>query len=360
MNHAEARVADLKVWYGRRTAGKLGLIGLGLAAVAALAVVATYLGAANLGWKRVIRAIGAGLAPGWITADPIACSIVWSIRFPRILAGIVAGAGLGAAGVGMQGITRNPLASPFTIGISAAAGLGATIAIVLGRDLLGGYAGTNLIVLNSFVLCLATAFLILGLSGLRGMTPETPILAGIAITYLLNALASILKYIALEEQVAAVVHWLFGSLTMVTWKEIGPMAVITGCGLALLWKNAWNLNAIGSGDESAIAMGVNVRRTRQVITLLVAVITAGIISFTGVIGFVCVMAPHLGRMIIGGDHRFLIPCSAVIGALLLLGADTMGRTILSPIEIPVGIVVSLLGAPFFFYLFLTRRRDFWS
>ncbi|TCL70857.1 iron complex transport system permease protein [Hydrogenispora ethanolica] len=360
MDHAERKVKELKNLYSRTAAGKLLLIGLGIIAVGMLAVLAAYLGAASLGWKRVVSAIGAGLFPGAFSTDKIAYSIIWSVRFPRILAGIIAGAGLAAAGAGMQGITRNPLASPFTIGISAAAGLGATIAIVLGYSLMGGYAGANLIVLNSFGLCLLTTVLILGLSELRGMTQETPILAGIVVTYLLNALASLLKYIALEEQVSAVVNWLFGSLAGVAWKDILPMALITGFGVLLLLKNAWNLNSIGSGDEAAMAMGVNVRRVRKVIMLLVSLVTAGIISFTGVIGFVCVIAPHIGRMMVGSDHRFLLPFSCVIGSLLLLSADTVGRTLLSPIEIPVGIVVSLLGAPFFFYLFLTRRRSFWS
>ena len=360
MDYTEIKVEQLKNSYGRITADKLLLIGLGIVAVVVMAIMSTYLGAANLGWKKVINAIGAGLFPGAIRTDKIAYSIIWSVRFPRILAGIIAGAGLAAAGVGMQGITHNPLASPFTIGISAAAGLGATIAIVLGHGLMGGYVGTNLIVCNAFILCLITTILILGLSGLRGMTPETPILAGIVVTYLLDALASALKYIALEEQVSAVVNWLFGSLANVAWNDILPMALITGVGTLLLFKNSWNLNSIANGDEAAIAMGVNVRRVRRLTMVLVSLITAGIISFTGVIGFVCVIAPHIARMMIGSDHRFLCPFSCIIGAILLLSADTLGRTIFSPIEIPVGIVVSLLGAPFFFYLFLTKRRDFWS
>lgn len=214
---------------------------------------------------------------------------------------------------------------------------------------------------NAFIFALLAAFSVYGLARMRGITGETLILAGIAIMYLANAATSLLQYIATEEELQAVVFWLFGSLAGATWMNILIVVGILLFCLPLLMRYSWDLNAIAAGgDEVATSLGVNTTRVRTVTLALAAFITAGIICFTGVIGFVCLVAPHITRMMIGADHRFLLPCSCILGAILLLAADTIGRTILSPVVIPVGIVISFIGVPFFVYLLMTRRREYFS
>ena len=185
------------------------------------------------------------------------------------------------------------------------------------------------------------------------------ILAGIAIMYLFSALTSLLQYARKTEQVHEVVFWMMGSLGRSSWETVGMVITILVLCLPFLIIKSWDLNALGAGDETAQSLGVNVERTRVIYMMLSSLITASIICFTGTIGFIDLVAPHITRMAIGGDHRFLLPGSALVGALLLLGADTLARTILAPVVLPVGIMTSFLGVPFFVYLFLRRRRTFW-
>jgi iron complex transport system permease protein len=270
--------------------------------------------------------------------------------------GMVAGAGLAISGTTMQGIMRNPLVSPFTIGISSAAAFGASIAIVLGAGMVG--SEKYLVITNAFIFALLAAFLVYGLASMRRMRPETLILAGIATMYFFSAATSALQYIATQEELHAVVHWLFGSLTGASWENILVVLIIFFCCLPFLIKYSWDLNAMIAGDEVATTLGVNIRKVRAICMALATLITAGVICFTGIIGFVCLVAPHITRMIIGPDHRFLLPSSCIVGGLLLLGADTIGRTAFQPVTIPVGIVISFVGIPFFVYLLLTRREYF--
>jgi iron complex transport system permease protein len=269
---------------------------------------------------------------------------------------IVAGAGLATSGAAMQGILRNPLVSPFTIGVSSGAGLGASLAIVLGIGVID--SGKYLIIGNAFIFALLSAWLCYGIARLRGVTSETLILSGIALMYLFSASTSMLQYIATEHQLQGVVFWLFGSLSSVTWQNLAVVTVVMVLSLPIVMKNAWELNALATGDEVAASLGINANRVRMVVMIVSSLITATIICFTGIIGFVCLVAPHITRMIIGNDHRFLIPGSAIVGAALLLLADTIGRTVFAPAELPVGIVTSFIGVPMFLYLLITRRRQY--
>jgi iron complex transport system permease protein len=285
-------------------------------------------------------------------------TIVWDIRLPRIVMGIIAGAGLAISGATMQGIMRNPLVSPFTIGLSSAAAFGASVAIVLGAGMVG--TQKYLIVTNAFVFSLLAAFLVYSLARLRGMRPETLVLSGIALNYFFSSGTSLLQYIASEEESHAVVHWLFGTLTGISWENILIVTILMCCCIPVLIKYSWDLNALVAGDDLATTLGVNTRRVRAICMILSTLITAGIICFTGIIGFVCLVAPHITRMIIGADHRFLLPCSCILGSIMLLGADTIGRTAFQPTVIPVGIVVSVIGVPFFIYLIMRTRREYFQ
>jgi len=274
----------------------------------------------------------------------------------RILLSIVAGMGLAIAGAVMQGILKNPLASPFTLGISSAASFGAALAIVLGAGFVGG---DWMIIGNAFVFTLIASMTVYGLAKYKGITPETMILAGIAIMYLFQAMTSFLQYVGHAEQVQEVVFWMMGSMGRSSWEKVWIVtAVIAICFPYLLLKS-WDINALGAGDETATSLGVNVEKTRVICMMAVSFITASVICFTGTIGFIGLVSPHITRLVIGGDHRFLLPASALVGGLLLLAADTAARTVLAPVILPVGIMTAFLGVPFFVYLFLRKRKEFW-
>jgi iron complex transport system permease protein len=270
--------------------------------------------------------------------------------------GIFAGMGLAVAGSAMQGILKNPLASPFTLGIASAATFGASLAIILGA---GFVSGQYLIVGNAFVFTMLASLTVYGLAKYKGITPETMILAGIAIMYLFSAMTSFLQYVGESEEVHEVVFWMMGSLGRSSWDKVGIIALVTVvCTLALMYFS-WDINALGAGDETAKSLGVNVEFVRVLCMMMASLITASVICFTGTIGFIGLVAPHITRMVVGGDHRFLLPASGLVGALILLAADTVARTILAPVILPVGIMTAFLGVPFFIYLFLKRRMEYW-
>jgi len=321
-------------------------------------LLAICIGSADLSVKSVFNAIVAKFLP-FIECESLDETIIWHLRLPRVIMGVIAGIGLAISGTVMQGVLRNPLVSPFTLGISSAAAFGASLAIMFGVGFTAG--GTYLIILNAFIFALACAFLVYGISWIRGVTPETMILAGIALMYLFSALTATLQFFATTEQLQAVVHWTFGSLTRANWEAVFIICVILVVSLPLLMRYAWAMNAMASGgDEVAKSLGINASVVRIISSLLAVLITAGIISFTGVIGFVCLVGPHMARMIIGGDHRFLIPYSGIVGGVLLVAADTIGRTAFSPVIIPVGIVISYIGVPLFINLILTRRKEYFQ
>jgi len=282
--------------------------------------------------------------------------VIWGLRLPRIIMGILAGIGLAIAGTTMQGVVRNPLASPYTLGIASAASFGATLAIILGA---GFVTGKYIIIVNAFVFALLSSFIIYGLSRYKSATPETMILAGIALMYLFSAMTGILQYFGEAEAVKEVVFWMFGSLGRASWDKLSLMSIIIAFCIPLIMLKSWDLNALGVGDERAKSLGVNVEQTRIVCFVLASLVTAGIICFTGTIGFIGLVSPHMCRMVIGGDNRYLIPASGLFGAALLLGADTIARTIIAPVILPVGLITSFMGVPLFLYLIMRKRKEYW-
>jgi len=317
---------------------------------------ATVLGAANLSIIEVYQTILAKFIPGIEALDEIKDAIIWEIRLPRIVMAIIAGAALAIAGAVMQGVLQNPLAEPFTLGISSAAASGAAIAIVTGVGVIGG---NYIIVGNAFLFAIVATLVVYMLAKLRGMTPESMILAGIAIMFFMNAITSIVQYIGTPDQVEAVVFWMMGNLGKSTWSTIATTSVLFVIIVPLLLYKANDINIIGSGDETAKSLGIHVERTRVCCMILSGLITAGFTAFIGIIGFVGLVAPHVTRMIIGGDNRFVLPGSALVGSILLLGADTIGRTIISPVILPVGVMTAVLGVPFFLFLFLKSKKTMW-
>lgn len=291
--------------------------------------------------------------------------IIWSIRLPRVLAAMVAGIGLAAAGSVMQTILRNPLASPSTLGIAQGAAFGAALAIIgLGAGSTPGTGGGGLLINNPYIVTISafaaamvTTIIILFLAQYKGVSPESMVLAGVALGSLFSAATMLLQFFTNDVNVAAVVFWTFGDIGRAAWGELGIMSCVVFGSLIFFLFNRWNYNALDSGSETAKGLGVNVEGTRQWGMFFASLITATVVSFLGIIAFIGLVAPHLVKRLIGGDNRFLIPASGVMGALLLLAADTLARRIIAPVVLPVGAVTSFLGAPLFLYLLVRGAKQ---
>ena len=291
---------------------------------------------------------------GLETPNDVENSIIWKLRFPRILMAITGGIALAIAGALMQGCLGNPLVSPLTLGVASGAALGAALAIMLGFSVVGGPLA---IIGNAFLFALIVVFIIIQLGSMHSVSAESYILVGIAITFIAGAITSVLNYFATDEQVSQLMHWSFGSLGRVNRETAIFLTVPVICLVPLALKWSWDLNALSvGGDEFAISTGVNPAGFRKTVLVLSALLTALVISFTGLIGFVGLAAPHMARVIVGNDFRKLIPSSAIFGAFLMLFADTLGRTLFAPIIIPVGVMLSVIGGPFFMYLLIRSRR----
>lgn len=343
--------------YSEFTGRKITFILLTFLSLIVAAAIAANIGAASLGVGEVMSSILEGILPTGSSSGSFASTVVWELRLPRVFMAIAVGSGLAIAGTVMQGILKNPLASPYTLGIASAAGFGAALAIVMGFGILGG--STLPIVVNAFAFALLSMFVVLGLARLKAVSPETLILAGVAMMFLFSAGMSLLQYLGTEEQVTTVVFWLMGDLSKGTWGRAGIVSIAAFGTFPLFLKRAWDLNALAAGDETAKSLGVEVERTRLVSLVLAALITASAVCFVGTIGFIGLVSPHICRMVIGGDHRFLLPASCLAGATLLLAADTAARTVLSPLVLPVGILTSFMGVPLFLYLIMRRGREYW-
>jgi iron complex transport system permease protein len=269
----------------------------------------------------------------------------------------------------IQSLLRNPLASPFTLGISGASAFGAALAIVVfGAG--SSYAGSNdmatisnpyFLATSAFLCSLIGVAVILSLSRYRGAGPEIIILAGIIISSLFGAGISAMQYFADSVQLASIVFWTFGDLGRANWENIIILLAVVLISLSFFVQNTWNYKALQSGDEYAKSLGINVKRVRLLGMVVASLATAVVVSFYGVIAFVGLVVPHIIRRIIGGDEQFLIPASALFGGLFMLASDTLARTIIAPVVLPVGILTSFLGAPLFLFLLVKGlNRTYWT
>ena len=350
---------DLLVALSRQRLRQAVLCAVALALLAGAVLLSAGLGVQALSAGQTLRALLAPLLPASLLTDLSATqlAVVQNLRLPRVAMALVCGAGLAMAGVAMQGITRNPLVSPYTLGISPAAAFGASLAILFGWQAQPG-TGLYLTVAMAFASSALCAAVVLGLASMRGVNAMVLILGGVGLTYLFSAMTATVQFVASEQQLASIVHWTFGSLNGRRWEEVGIAGgVLVLCAPFLLW-HAGALNAFAAGgDDVAASLGYAVKRTRVLVTLAAVFSSAAIVSFTGVIGFVGLVAPHIARWLIGGNHFMLLPFAAVIGALLVVSADLVGRLAFAPVMVPVGIVVAYLGVPVFLHLLLTRRNE---
>jgi len=338
----------------------------GVALLALLTIMALGVGAMAISFFDIFRALF-GFLPGISAVDAMTQSVVLEIRLPRVLLAILVGAGLAVSGAAMQGLFRNPLADPGLIGVSAGAALGAASWIVLASsigllawiaEVIGPFGGQFVLALAAFLGGLATTlivYLITLKAGKMGAT-ATLLLAGIAISALTGAATGLLTYIADDAQLRSITFWSMGSLGGADWRTLTVLIVLVLPAALALWWLSRALDALLLGEDTAGHMGFDLRVIRPILILLVALVVGSAVGLTGMIGFIGLMAPHIARMMIGPGHRMLIPMSMIVGAVLLLAADSFARTVAAPAEIPIGIVTSLIGGPFFLYLLLRKFR----
>ncbi len=281
---------------------------------------------------------------------------IWYMRLPRLLAGIVAGMNLGIAGAVMQPVLRNPMASPFTLGISSGAGFGAALAILFARNFQGGVYVT---VGSAFAFSLASAFIILGLSGRKGSSPQNMILIGIALSYLFQAGTTVMQYFSDSWAVTEIVFWMVGTLAKSTWNSLSITMGATLLCVPYIIILAKNLNVMTAGDDVCQSLGVPVNKTRITLLIAASLLTATTICFTGTIGFIGLVAPHISRMMLGSDNRFIVPAAGIIGGGLLSLADMVAMNLIAPVVIPIGVMTAFTGVPLFLYLVMKNRGEFW-
>ncbi|MBB3811020.1 FecCD family ABC transporter permease [Pseudochelatococcus contaminans] len=346
----DASSAGLALQYRRFVATRVAIL-IGLAVTLGLSFLADVAtGTSSLAAGDILR--------GLVDSSTLTRSqsvILWDVRLPYALMAILVGAALGLAGAEMQTVLNNALASPFTLGVSAAAMLGASVVIVF--NVLPAWLDQNYgIALGAFIFAVGSTMLIQALSRLYGATVDTVVLFGIAMVFVLNALTALIQFVANTDALQQVVFWNMGSLTRATWDKIAIVAVVLALCLPLSMTQVWAMTALRGGEDHARSFGIPVERLRLVVMLRVSLLAAVAVCFVGTIGFIGLVGPHIARLALGEDHRFYLPGSALAGALVLSLSSVASKLIIPGIILPVGIVTSLVGIPLFMGLILSQRR----
>ncbi len=287
------------------------------------------------------------------TQDKTTNLIIWQLRAPRIVLGALTGAALSTVGGAFQGILRNPLADPYILGVSAGAALGACIGIAF--QYITGYAFASYLPLFAFLGAMLSLYLVYKSSKISYSANSTGLLlSGVAITFLFSALITVLLALSRRE-LHSMIFWLMGDLSAANWKKISIIFLPVFIGNAMLFFSALDLNALSLGEEEALHLGINTGRLRIRIFLIGSVVIATVVSFTGLIGFVGLIIPHIARLLVGPDHRIMLPIAAFLGAVFLILCDILARILLAPTEIPIGAITAIVGVPLFIYLL--RRKN---
>lgn len=285
-------------------------------------------------------------------------TIVWTFRLPTALMALIVGASLGAAGAEMQTVLNNPLASPFTLGVSAAASFGAALAMMFG-SLPWLPAPAYFVPVSAFAWAMLCSMSVYGIGRARSGTTESLIAGGVALHFVFSSGVAFLQYIASDDALQAIVFWIFGTLEGATWQKLAIVTGVLSASVLFLSSQAWQLTALRLGENHARGLGVNVPRVRLQTLVIISVLTATAVCFTGAIGFIGLVAPHLSRMAVGEDQRFFLPLSALLGALLVSVAANISEALVPGTILPIGITTAAIGAPFFACVALFRRRASW-
>lgn len=348
---------DLKQEYKNENKKKILLIVTVVFIMLVSAYVFTTLGMKNISNMQTLVAISKAFS-GTLDngADAASNKVIMLLRLPRIALAMLAGIGLAVSGAIMQSLTRNYLVSPFTLGISSAAAFGASMSIVFG---VGVFFQSEVGMIScAFIASCICGCIVYGISRYIGLNPSSIVLVGISLNYLFSAMTATIEFFAKEHKLEAVVQWTFGSFNRATWESVLITFIVIVVGLAILIIYSLKLNVMATNsDEMAKSLGINVNKARVVCGMTAILLTATIISFTGVIGFIGLIAPHIARLLIGDNHLYYLPFASVLGGILLLFSDMIGKFILYPVNIPVGIVISFLGVPLFIHLILMKRRN---
>lgn len=303
------------------------------------------------------------LAPHWYSfqqwlgvagVDNITHIIVNDLRLPIALMALVAGAALGAGGAEIQTLLNNPMASPYTLGMAAAAGFGAALVVVFGTFGMSVYIAQPLM---AFIMTMVAAGIMFIFASMRRFSSATLVLVGIALLFIFQSASSLMQYIATPEESQKILFWLFGALSKAKWATLGITTVVTLICTLLLFGSIWQLTALRLGEARAASMGVNLAVLRMRVLVIVAIMTATVISFVGTIGFIGLVAPHVARMLVGEDQRYFLPTSMLTGAAFLSAASVLSKLINPGAEFPIGIITSFIGVPFFFWIILSRKTS---
>lgn len=278
--------------------------------------------------------------------------IVFDLRLPMALMALSVGAALGVGGAEIQTLLNNPMASPYTLGLAAAAGLGASIVIAFGSF---GLPLTLAVPIGAFSMTMIAAGVLFLFASIRRLSSEMLVLAGIALLFFFQSVLSLVQFLSSPEVSQQILFWLFGSLTKATWENLAFTSAVTAVCIAFLFRDAWKLTALKMGEERAASLGVNTKVLRMRVLFFVAFMTAVAISFVGVIGFIGLVAPHVARMLVGEDQRFFLPLSMVVGAAFLSVASVLSKVLVPGALFPVGIVTAFIGVPFFFWIMLSKK-----
>ena len=336
-----------------RISRRAGFALAGLSALGLSILIAVSVGAVAIPLGTVWGVLAHHAAPGWVTVDWTTGreAIVWDIRFPRAVLAALVGAGLGVTGAALQAVTRNPLADPHLLGISSGGAFGAIAALLH----TGLFLGLLTVPLMAFGGALVATLLVLAVTRLAGAgTADRLVLAGVAVSFIIMAGANLLIFLGDPKATHTVVFWMLGGLGLAQWSHLlYPVAVLIPAGL-WLWSRAGALNAMSLGDETAASLGIPVARFRLSVFVAGALITGVMVAFSGIIGFVGLMMPHLVRLVAGGDNARVLPLSALFGAVFLVWADIVARTVMAPEDLPIGVVTGLVGGVFFVWLMARR------
>lgn len=320
----------------------------------AVGAVSLHFGTEAYAVNDILRILSRGFSGAPATAADPAATILLQVRLPRVILAYLVGGCLAAVGVGLQALLRNPLADPYVLGISSGAALGAAVATLLGL-------GTAMVAVSALPLCamaggLLSIVVVYRIAVSYGRLPvHMLLLAGVILNAIFTALIMFVTSIMAPSRSFGMMQWLLGTLTAPSYAVLLVLALYLVGGGLVLFRQARPLNLLTLGDEAARALGVEVERVKKTVFFCSALLTGAVVSVSGMIGFVGMVIPHAVRMVIGPDHRVLLPASALVGGSYLLAADTLARTLLSPGEIPVGIITALAGGPFFIYLLVNRK-----
>ncbi|MGL4739227.1 MAG: FecCD family ABC transporter permease [Sarcina sp.] len=353
MEQQATQTNNIKELYKKKVKRNIIILAALFVATVVFCIISLSIGGANTGFKSVLALINNGFG-GHANLSPLSRVVLEQLRLPRIIMAVLVGIALSNSGLLMQAIFQNNLVSPYTLGISSGAGFGAALSIILGLQFT--FLGQAALPITAFVFAIITIMVVYLISIMTKSAGKNIVLIGVAISYLFSALLYFLQYTSNSKALASIVYWMMGSIANTSWTAVIILLVVDILGLIVMMCFAWNLNIVSYGKDTAISFGVNFELVKFVSIIIATILTATAVAFTGIIGFVGLIAPQITRMFVSSDYRIAIPGSTLVGALLVVVSDMIARTVMYPVDLPIGIITSFVGVPFFLYLIMRKKR----